>query len=109
LPVSPQFHLYHDDLGPTNIMVDRTENQVRISGIIDWETVAYFPRFFISTKTMVSPAFGLGDEDCDWDRRAAWARLLTKTLEAKGFEGDIAGYRAWKAEAHPVSDSEDET
>ncbi|KAK4042347.1 kinase-like domain-containing protein [Parachaetomium inaequale] len=49
--VEAEFHFYHADLGPTNIMVS---DDGRLSGIIDWESAAYYPRFWLATKPLIT-------------------------------------------------------
>lgn len=55
--IVPHFHFYHADLGPTNIMV--SEDGDHVTGIIDWESAAYYPRFWAATKPVTAGAFGL--------------------------------------------------
>lgn len=46
------FHFYHPDLGPGNIIVSDDGN---IVGILHWESAGYYPDFWIATKPSVSP------------------------------------------------------
>jgi hypothetical protein len=85
-----KFFLYHADLGPPNIIVDENGN---IIGVVDWESAAYYPLFWICTKPLVSAGFyvlGKGAE------RLAWATLLTEELEKEGLLSDMEKYQAWK-------------
>ncbi|KAF1938381.1 hypothetical protein EJ02DRAFT_473950 [Clathrospora elynae] len=50
------FHFYHADLGPTNIIVTEDGS---IVGIIDWESAAFYPKFWLGTKPLVSTRFFL--------------------------------------------------
>ena len=54
------FHFYHADLGPTNIMVSGDGN---VTGILDLESAAFYP---IGTKPKMSYGFIL--ENVDGDR-----------------------------------------
>jgi hypothetical protein len=84
------FYFYHADLGPENLMVAEDGN---IAGVIDWESAAFYPRFWLGTKPLVSAGFllqGVGEE------RKAWAKLLASELENKGFAPDMKKYEAWK-------------
>lgn len=75
------FHFYHADLGPTNIMISGDEGI--ITAIIDWESAAYYPRFWITTKPVVSSVYWL---DCATDEPRLWSELLGKALEVEGFK-----------------------
>ena len=89
--IDAEFHFYHADLGPTNIMVS---NDGRLSGIIDWESAAYYPRFWLATKPLITWAFSL---DCEkGEDRKSWRTLLVQGLEAKGgFKPLDEAYRRW--------------
>ena len=82
------FALYHADLGPRNILVNDDGNLI---AIIDWESAAFYPIFWLGTKPLVSPGFLLPNGN-----RGAWANLLTKALEGQGFVSDIESYSTWK-------------
>ncbi|KAF2815600.1 uncharacterized protein BDZ99DRAFT_457582 [Mytilinidion resinicola] len=83
------FYFYHADLGPTNIIVTEDGS---IVGIVDWESAAFYPMFWLGTKPLVSAGFFLhsGAE------RRAWAILLASSLEEEGFASDMVRYLAWK-------------
>lgn len=69
-------------------MVGEDGNIVRV---LDWESAAFYPRFWLGTKPLVSAGFllpGIGEE------RKAWAKLLTSTLENKGL------HRIWRDMRH---------
>lgn len=89
---TPQERLcfYHADLGPTNIIVDEHGELV---GILDWESAAFYPVFWVGTKPLVSAGFflqGLGVE------KKAWAHLLADALGKEGFTPDMKRYLAWR-------------
>ena len=63
-----------------------------INGILDWESAAYYPRFWIATKPRLSAGFYLQKDRAD---RKAWSNMLGEMLEAKGFPEDIDGYYNW--------------
>ena len=80
-PLAESFHFYHADLGPTNIMVSA---ESEVTGIIDWESAGFYPRFWIPTKPLVSPAFtfcpvlpGVDDHE--------WARQLARQLTSRNY------------------------
>jgi len=77
--IDPEFYFYHADLGPTNIMV---LDDGRLSGIIDWESAAYYPRFWLATKPLITWAFSLDCEKGEDSR--LWAKLLSQGLETHG-------------------------
>ncbi|KAI9652185.1 MAG: hypothetical protein M1831_007166 [Alyxoria varia] len=95
LEIDERFRFYHADLGPTNIMVTGDGGVV---GIIDWESAAFYPDFWLGTKPCVSAGYLL--EFCDADNEVtqdtAWGYALRDALEAKGFSfrGDV--YIKWK-------------
>ena len=51
--VGQEFHFYHCDLSPTNIIVtslekvEGEERQVHVAAIIDWEDAGFYPKFWI--------------------------------------------------------------
>lgn len=84
------FHFYNPYLGPVDIMI--SEEGGHVTGIINWEAGAYFPRFYIATKPAVSWSFWLR---CPTDDRALWGQLLSKALQTKGFESSDTIFTAW--------------
>ncbi|KAK4143388.1 kinase-like domain-containing protein [Dichotomopilus funicola] len=88
--IDPLFHFYHADLGPTNIML--SEDGGRVTGIIDWESAAYYPRFWIATKPATSGAFYL---ECETDDPKLWGQLLGQVLETHDYERADAVFRRW--------------
>ena len=79
------------DLGPTNVMVS---DDGRLSGIIDWESAAYYPRFWLATKPLVAWAFSLDCEKREDSR--LWAKLLAQRLETRGgFAPQVEAYNRW--------------
>ncbi|KAF4964521.1 hypothetical protein FZEAL_10859 [Fusarium zealandicum] len=61
---SSTFYMWHNDLGPYNIIIDRRNGSL---GLIDWEMAGYVPLDWIRTKFGVSWAMdfawpGVGDE-----------------------------------------------
>ena len=89
--IDPRFYFYHADLGPTNIMV--SEDGGRITGIIDWESAAYYPRFWIATKPVTAGAFYL---ECETDDPKLWGQLLGQALETHGYKRLDAAFRRWR-------------
>ncbi|KAF1363993.1 hypothetical protein EJ07DRAFT_152058 [Lizonia empirigonia] len=84
-----KFLYYHADLGPKNIMVDDREE---IVAVLDWESAAFYPPFWLGTKPMESPGFRLSAGD-----RNAWAISLTAALEKEGFAQDREKFLLWKS------------
>jgi hypothetical protein len=89
LDVGSLFYFYHADLGPTNIMVLDSA----ITGILDWESAAYYPRFWIATKPRLSAGFYLQKDRTD---QKAWSNILGEMLEVDGFPQNIEGYNKWR-------------
>ncbi|KAJ0160869.1 hypothetical protein CTA2_7162 [Colletotrichum tanaceti] len=91
--IDPQFHFYHADLGPTNIMVSEVHgDRVTVTGIIDWESAAYYPRFWVATKPVTAGAFYL---ECETDEPKLWGQLLGQALETNGYERLDTAFRSW--------------
>ena len=88
-----RFYYHHADLGPGNIFV--SEDGI-VSGIIDWESAAFFPRFWIGTKPVVSAGFFIQAEEIKGAERRAWVGILADALERKGFPSNMEVYKAWK-------------
>ncbi|KAL5398398.1 hypothetical protein PMIN03_012786 [Paraphaeosphaeria minitans] len=82
------FKFYHADLGPSNIIVDEDGS---IIGIIDWESAAFYPTFWLGTKPLVSAGFYVHGLE-----RRAWAILLANALEREGFASNMEAYEAWR-------------
>lgn len=89
--IDPLFHFYHADLGPTNIMV--SEDGGHVTGIIDWESGAFFPRFWVATKPVPVGAFHL---ECENDEPKLWGQLLGQALERHGYKRADAAFRRWE-------------
>lgn len=89
--IGSQFHFYHPDLGPGNIIVPNN----RISAIIDWEGAGFYPRFWVSTKPSVSPGLDFyppipGVEDIEWGRKPRMK------LEEQGYPRFAEWYMEWR-------------
>ena len=85
-----RLYLFHADLGPGNIML----KDGRITGILDWESAAYYPRYWLATKPLVSPGFYLEGFKA---QKREWADLLVQSLKLLGFPSDIRAYELWKS------------
>ena len=92
LKIGDTFYFYHADLGPTNILLSEEKE---ISGIIDWESAGFYPRFWIGTKPLVSGGFHLCAEQ-ELAKKKAWAVLLASELQERGFGSDLNMYKEWK-------------
>ena len=93
-----RFYFYHADLGPTNIIVAFDENgspSGRVLNVIDWESAAFYPRFWLGSKPLLSAGFLLSTKS-EGNDRAAWARLLTSALERQGFPANFELYDTWR-------------
>ena len=82
--------LYHDDQGPTNILISDSGDNVE--AIIDWANVSYVPRFWVATVVLCTGAFrfeheGKGSKD--------WALMFAEALKKQGFEECAAEFRKW--------------
>lgn len=88
--IDAPFIFYHADLGPTNIMISKDGNV--ITGIIDWESAAYYPRFWIATKPVVASAFWLESTIIE---PKLWGELFGQALEAVGYKRLDTVYLTW--------------
>jgi len=70
------FHFYHPDLGPGNIIV----SDGRVAGIIDWEAAGFYPPFWIATKPSVSPGLDFCPSVAETDN-FEWRKCLGIELE----------------------------
>ncbi|KAB8356495.1 hypothetical protein FH972_024078 [Carpinus fangiana] len=89
-PEIKEFHFYHPDLGPGNIMV----RDGSIVAIIDWEAAGFYPYFWIATKPSVSPGLNFhipidGVED------HYWRKTLKERLISKGFPWVAPWWMEW--------------
>lgn len=83
------FSFYHADLGPTNIIVSKDGS---VAGVLDWESAAYYPKFWLGTKPLVSAGFQVPGPE-----KKAWAHLLARSLENKGLSSDMGSFEAWQS------------
>lgn len=83
----PQFGdtllFYHSDLGPTNILV--SDDGTIVAAIVDWETAAFYPDFWVATRPAGNPYFKLEEPTVDPLEVYAWNKLFSVALEKKGF------------------------
>lgn len=85
------FYLLHADLGPDNIMIS---DDGKVSALLDWESAAFYPYFWVGTKPLVSPGFLLDGDSLEAKR--AWRVLLAEELDASGFNPDMKRYAEWR-------------
>lgn len=84
-----QTHLYHTDLGPTNVfVVTQTDGSIDL-GIIDWEAVGYVPKDWVRTKFRLSGGMDLEHYDFEDKRRYEWRTLVQRALGQRGY-ADVA-------------------
>ena len=100
-----EFHFYHRDMGPTNVIVEETdelllngEKKWRIAGIIDWEMAAFYPKFFITCHIRHSPGhydITLPDGlNLPSNYRNHYSMMLNRGLQHAGLQsGDQ--YKSW--------------
>jgi hypothetical protein len=98
--IGNDLHLYHADLGPTNILVAKDGQDIRVTGVIDWESAAFYPKFWIATKPKVSAGFYLGENNDYTGNRQAWIAVLCHSLNALGFMDEVEKFKAWMAARH---------
>jgi aminoglycoside phosphotransferase len=88
--------LSHNDLGPTNVMVD-VENDCKI-GIVDWEMAGFVPMAWIRTKLAACFAmdFCWRDTDVDDPSRKEWRVRLAQELGKHGVSEEAEKYTQWR-------------
>ena len=87
-----EFHFYHPDLGPGNIVVS---DDGTVAGILDWEAAGYYPRFWIATKPSVSPGLDFDPPLAEFDD-FEWRRCLKMELEVWGYPQASGWYMKWR-------------
>ncbi|TVY50378.1 hypothetical protein LCER1_G009015 [Lachnellula cervina] len=85
---------FHCDLGPTNILVSNDGDSV--AAIIDWESSAYFPDFWVATRPATNWAYRLSEPNVDPQDPYEWAKLFSSALVVKGFSCQEEAFRKWK-------------
>ncbi|KAL1845356.1 hypothetical protein VTK73DRAFT_625 [Phialemonium thermophilum] len=89
------FYFCHVDLNPTNVMILHG----RVTGIIDWESAAFYPRIWVGTKARVSYGFILEDVDGDqW----AWSKLLSEAVQKRNLSSDVHGFSVFYRRLKPA-------
>ncbi|TVY46687.1 hypothetical protein LOCC1_G004113 [Lachnellula occidentalis] len=92
---------FHCDLGPTNILV--SDDGDRVVAIIDWESTAYFPNFWVATRPATNWAYRLSEPNVDPQDLYEWGTLFSSALVVKGFSCQDVVYSAWnKANTGPA-------
>ena len=89
--IGEDFHFYHPDLGPSNIMISKDG---KVAGILDWESAGYYPAFWIATKPAVSPAFNF-DPQVPEHEEHEWRKRLRDELERLGYPQMGEWYMKW--------------
>jgi hypothetical protein len=94
--------LYHDDQGPTNILV--SDDGDHVAAIIDWANVSYVPRFWIATAPNTVGGFCLEIEGVG---RWEWRVILVDALKREGFEECSDQVREWSDAKQDYNTEED--
>lgn len=84
------FRFYHADLGPANIMI--SDDCDVVTGIIDWESAAYYPPFWVATKPVYAGTLWL---ECETDEPRLCGQPLGHALAASGYKRLGAIFRRW--------------
>ncbi|KAI4129881.1 MAG: hypothetical protein LQ347_003596 [Umbilicaria vellea] len=97
LEIGPDFHFYHNDPSPGNIIVSGTdeaqtegESHVHVAGIIDWERAAFFPKWWITLYLLIPGAccVSLTEKQImnDFSQRNQYKDFLMEALLGLGFQ-----------------------
>ncbi|THX27621.1 hypothetical protein D6D12_05392 [Aureobasidium pullulans] len=102
------FVFYHDDQGPTNILV--SDDGDSVAAIIDWENAAFYPRYWVATVQFAHAGFLLeppkGQRRFEGDDE--WGLSLVAALKQYGFDDCKEAYKAWsKGKAEDVDTEKD--
>ncbi|TIA49542.1 hypothetical protein D6C83_04852 [Aureobasidium pullulans] len=103
-----EFVFYHDDQGPTNILV--SDDGDSVAAIIDWENAAFYPRYWVATVQFAHAGFLLeppkGQRRFEGDDE--WGLSLVAALKQHGFDSCKEAYKAWsKGKAEDVDTEKD--
>ncbi|KAJ8128435.1 hypothetical protein O1611_g5198 [Lasiodiplodia mahajangana] len=96
---SGDFVLHHCDMGPTNVIVDQTDD-CRV-GIIDWEVTGYVPKEWIRTKFCVCWAMDFDYPGEDIQKSKDWRQRVQLLLGQEGFAEVGAAWKNRFSERHP--------
>ncbi|CAI6095175.1 unnamed protein product [Clonostachys chloroleuca] len=86
--IDQEFRFYHAELGPKNIILN---NNDALACIINWESAAYYPSFWVATK----PLLDSFDLECDRVTPKSWAHILRRKLEVHHFTEQNRVYDRW--------------
>lgn len=86
------FHFYHPDLGPGNIIMS---DDGKVAGILDWEAAGYYPAFWIATKPSVSPGLDFCPPVAECED-FEWRKCLRMELERLGYPRAAEWYMKWR-------------
>lgn len=93
LDVEPPFRFFHEDLGPTNVVIDTQEGKI---GIIDWQAAEYVPREWIGINFARALAMVQDPPIPDTYRSNDYAQRVWKALQRYGFSDDGSAWLSWK-------------
>lgn len=86
------FHFYHPDLGPGNIIVS---DDGTLAGILGWEAAGYYPTFWFATKPAVSPGLDFCPSVADC-ADGEWRKRLRIELESWGYPQAGQWFMKWR-------------
>lgn len=93
LDVESPFCLFHEDLGPTNVIID---HQSRAIGIIDWQAAAYVPREWIGMSFARAMAMVQDPPIPEGYQSNDYAKRVWEALRRHGFGDDGSAWLSWK-------------
>ncbi|OHF04579.1 hypothetical protein CORC01_00050 [Colletotrichum orchidophilum] len=93
LDVEPPFHLFHEDLGPTNVLIDTQNESI---GIIDWQAAEYVPREWIGMNFARAMAMVQDPPIPSTYQSNDYAQRVWKALQRHGFSDDGSVWLSWK-------------
>ena len=97
LDVGTEFHLFHGDMGPGNVILSVGERDgegkrdVSVAGIIDWELAGFVPHWWLTLYPVLphgNYALSLSDEQMDTNINLAWNYVskLNVAMQEYGWE-----------------------
>ncbi|USP76896.1 hypothetical protein yc1106_04170 [Curvularia clavata] len=82
IPDSDPFHLYHSDMLPRNLLMEVTsDTEVRITGILDWDSALFAPSFMSTRAPSFAWSEGEDEKDALVEPQDEVLRKLKKVFE----------------------------
>ncbi|KAI0110315.1 hypothetical protein GGR51DRAFT_86218 [Nemania sp. FL0031] len=94
ISIQPPFCFFHDDIGPTNVVIDRQKGTVRI---IDWQGALFVPREWIGINFARGLAMVQDPPIPENYQSNDYAQRVWRALQRRGFSNDGSVWLEWKS------------